>query len=346
MVHFKVSLTTPDGSRCVINEVDARALEHFEEKRDNVRKHCRKFFFRLLKVWCFFFFFFFLQDNDFPHSSEFYPGQSLWGPVHCLDEAEWISCTKEMSAKLKSKPQKITKVTVQEVETDWVGVHWQCRAYSKDGAWSDQTQPKFVVDGDDLKKLKLLNVFEPSTLQVGDRDFYVLKGNENVITREQWRKQQREIFQVPKQSPRKSRANAKLVDDVKRRDKNGKERANETKRTNVADNDHGSHINNGNCGNTGATNCLMPPPQTHNAESSDDWDTEDTGSQSDTASVSSNPTKKCRVMVEDLGAIDSEVSFFFVGIRAVRIFKTLEFSHISARNPSVFDDCALFFSKI
>lgn len=36
MVHFKLWLATPDGSRCVINEIDARGLEHFEEKRDTV----------------------------------------------------------------------------------------------------------------------------------------------------------------------------------------------------------------------------------------------------------------------------------------------------------------------
>ncbi|XP_058790331.1 (E3-independent) E2 ubiquitin-conjugating enzyme isoform X2 [Phymastichus coffea] len=205
MVHFKLWLATPDGSRCVINEIDARGLEHFEEKRDT--------------------------DNDFPHSSEFYPGQCLWGPIHCLEDAQWIQCTKEMKAKRKSKPQRITKVIVEKVETDWVGVHWQCRAYSKDGAWSDQTHPKYVVEGEDLKKLKLLNVFEPSTLQVGDRNFYVIKGDENVITREQWRKQQREIFQVPKNSPRKSRninlSKAAVEEKIKRIKEESQENKNE-----------------------------------------------------------------------------------------------------------------------
>lgn len=37
MTHFKVWLATPDGSRCVINEMDSRALGQLEEKRDNVR---------------------------------------------------------------------------------------------------------------------------------------------------------------------------------------------------------------------------------------------------------------------------------------------------------------------
>ncbi|XP_014470035.1 PREDICTED: (E3-independent) E2 ubiquitin-conjugating enzyme UBE2O isoform X1 [Dinoponera quadriceps] len=255
MTHCKLWLVTPDGSHCVVNEMNSYVLGQLEETRDN--------------------------DNDFPHSTEFYPGQSLWGPVHCLEEAQWIHCTKEMKAKRKLKPQKITKVIVEKVETDWVGVHWQCRAYSKDGAWSDQAQPKFVVEGEDLKKLKLLNVFEPSTVQVGDRNFYVIKGDENVITREQWRKQQRDIFQVPKQSPKKTRpiiTVTKLLDDKKK-----EQRKEKTPEPQPADENAQSNTQ-----DTTSNNSLLLPPQAQHAESSDEWDTEDTtGSQSDTASVSS-----------------------------------------------------------
>ncbi|XP_032676891.1 (E3-independent) E2 ubiquitin-conjugating enzyme UBE2O isoform X1 [Odontomachus brunneus] len=268
MTHCKLWLVTPDGSHCVVNEMNSYVLGQLEETRDNVRLNSQSF-----------------KDNDFPHSTEFYPGQSLWGPVHCLEEAQWIQCTKEMKAKRKLKPQKITKLIVEKVETDWVGVHWQCRAYSKDGAWSDQAQPKFVVEGDDLKKLKLLNVFEPSTVQVGDRNFYVLKGNENVITREQWRKQQRDIFQVPKQSPRKMRpiiTVTKLPDDKKEPKKN---KMPELQQRSTNENAQTISIN---TQDATSNNTLLPPPQAQRAESSDEWDTEDTtGSQSDTASVSS-----------------------------------------------------------
>lgn len=186
-----------------------------------------------------------------------------------------------MKAKRKLKPQKITKVIVEKVETDWIGVHWQCRAYSKDGAWSDQAQPKFVVEGEDLKKIKLLNVFEPSTVQVGNRNFYIIKGNENVITREQWRKQQRDIYQVPKQSPKKMRLEktpnitvTKLADDKKKKDKISQQPTEENGQSN------GVHSQ-----ETTGNNVLLPPPQNQHPESSDEWDTEDTGSQSDSASV-------------------------------------------------------------
>lgn len=36
MAHFKLWLTTPDGSRCVVNEMDSRVLGQLEEKRDSV----------------------------------------------------------------------------------------------------------------------------------------------------------------------------------------------------------------------------------------------------------------------------------------------------------------------
>ncbi|XP_031831737.1 (E3-independent) E2 ubiquitin-conjugating enzyme [Nomia melanderi] len=258
MAHFKLWLTTPDGSRCVVNEMDSRVLGQLEEKRDS--------------------------DNDFPHSSEFYPGQCLWGPVHCLEDAQWITCTKEMKAKRKTKPLKMTKVTVEKVETDWVGVHWQCRAYSKDGAWSDQAQPKFVVEGENLKKLKLLNVFEPSTVQVGDRNFYVIKGDESVITREQWRKLQRGVFPVPKHSPKKTRPNISITKPIedKKKDKDNKDKDNEHQAL-----EESAQNNINSLQNVTSNNTLMPPVQNQNTESSDDWDTEDTGSQSDSASVSS-----------------------------------------------------------
>lgn len=205
----------------------------------------------------------------------------MWGPVQCLEDAQWITCTKEMKAKRKTKPQKITKLFVEKVEIDWVGVHWQCRAYSKDGAWSDQAQPKFVVEGENLKKLKLLNVFDPSTVQVGDRNFYVIKDDENVITREQWRKHQRDIFQVPKHSPKKTRPNISVTKppEDKKKEKD-KDKINEQQ---ALEDSTQNNINN--LQNVTSNNILMPPAQTQTTESSDDWDTEDTGSQSDSASV-------------------------------------------------------------
>lgn len=38
------------------------------------------------------------------------------------------------------------------METESVAVHWQCRAYSKDGAGNEKEQPKGIVEGDDLNR--------------------------------------------------------------------------------------------------------------------------------------------------------------------------------------------------
>ena len=42
MINYKLWLSTPDGSRCIVKEPDAVGLEHFEEKRENVRQKEKK----------------------------------------------------------------------------------------------------------------------------------------------------------------------------------------------------------------------------------------------------------------------------------------------------------------
>jgi hypothetical protein len=45
---------------------------------------------------------------------------------------------------------------------------------------------------DSCRRLRLLNVFEPCTLQVGDRNFYTFREDDTVIMKEQWRRSQRD----------------------------------------------------------------------------------------------------------------------------------------------------------
>ncbi|XP_046659894.1 (E3-independent) E2 ubiquitin-conjugating enzyme UBE2O-like isoform X2 [Homalodisca vitripennis] len=169
-VNSRLTLQCADGSRCVVKDPDSvSGLEVFDEKRDN--------------------------DCEFPHRGDYYPGQTLWGPLHGLEQASWLNCTKELKAMRANttKSCKTVKVIVEGIETESVGVHWQCRAYSKDGAGSEKEQPKGTVEGEDLKRLRLLNVFEPCTLQVGDRNFYTLTDKDAVTTKDQWRRTQKEV---------------------------------------------------------------------------------------------------------------------------------------------------------
>lgn len=88
MVHSKLHLYLPDagpGSRCVINELEANGLDEFDEKKD--------------------------PDSEFPHRSDYYPGQVLYGPLHCLEYANWTQCTKDMKAQ-RNKPNKVVQVDV------------------------------------------------------------------------------------------------------------------------------------------------------------------------------------------------------------------------------------------
>ncbi|XP_071444818.1 (E3-independent) E2 ubiquitin-conjugating enzyme UBE2O isoform X1 [Hetaerina americana] len=184
-VHSKIYLQWPDGSRCVLDDLDAGRLDDVEEKKEKV------------------------ADSEF-QNGEFYPGQTLCGPMNCLAEAKWVSCTKEMKA-LRQKSNKNVRAVVEQVKVDSVGVHWQCRAYSKDGACLEKEQPKFLVQGEDLKKLKLLNVFEPCTLQVGDRNYYTFQEGDVIMMKDQWRRIQRDFMLSVGNSPLRPKPNLKQL---------------------------------------------------------------------------------------------------------------------------------------
>lgn len=274
-VHSKLLIQCSDGSRCIINDIEASFLEDFNEKRD-----CECEF----------------RGNG----GDFYPGQTLWGPLHCLEEAEWIHCTKELKAQ-RTKANKIVKVMVEEVQTDSVGVHWQCRAYSKDGAGAEKEQPKFLVQGDDLKRLRLLNVFEPCTLQVGDRNFYTFREVDTVVMKEHWRRSQRDFILAGNSvtnGPASTIQQSKTLSPSKNRSQDIL--ANPAEPTNQVTMSHPNVQ--GTVGNMHSVMVLQPvvptvevtngnptPGSDLNAggDHLEDWDTEDTASMSDTASISS-----------------------------------------------------------
>nr|CAD7596442.1 unnamed protein product [Timema genevievae] len=243
-VHSKLLLQCADGSRCIVNDIEACGLVDFNEKRD-----------------C---------ECEFPsRREEFYPGQTLYGPLHVLEDAQWIHCTKDLKTQM-SKPNKTVKVLVEEVQTDSVGIHWQCRAYSKEGAGLDKEQPKFLLQGEDLKKLRLLNVFEPCTLQVGDRNFYTLRDEDTYVMREQWRRSQRDLLASP------SLINGHKIGSPKRnKNKTATEESSSESPSHTTKMD------------TSITPFLPPEVTVTSAPDEGEWDTEDTASMSDTASISS-----------------------------------------------------------
>ncbi|RXG70171.1 (E3-independent) E2 ubiquitin-conjugating enzyme [Armadillidium vulgare] len=159
MVKCKIKMVTSDGSKCVLSDHEALDFDDVRDTRD--------------------------RDSEF-RRYDFYPGQQLVGPSRIFEDAEWTFKSKERENGVM-KSQKFIKVTVEEVQVVQLGVRWQCRAFSNDPNF-DKEQPKYIVQGDDLKRVRMLNVFEPCTLQLGDRNYYVMKDGDVLLTREQWRK--------------------------------------------------------------------------------------------------------------------------------------------------------------
>ncbi|CAG9094484.1 unnamed protein product [Plutella xylostella] len=179
-VHSKLRLVSSDGSRLEYPDLDSFPLEDYSMRRRRTTPYS---------------------------SSEFYPGQVVYGPLGSLDNANWLNVTKEMKAARKYKMHE-HKFTVEAVVTESVSVHWQCRALCTHAADAPPQQPKILVEGEDLKKLSLLNVFEPCTLQVGDRNFLTIGADDTFVSKKQWRKQQSKFYRNHRKQTRPTKKEA------------------------------------------------------------------------------------------------------------------------------------------
>lgn len=120
----------------------------------------------------------------------------LDGPVNELENAKWITQTPEMRASRKHKAER--KFIVQSVEIDGVYVHWQCKASCEDTAESENAKnnsaiPKSYITGDDLQRLKRLNLFESCMLQINDKNYLIIEESDVIDRKSQWKKEQSEF---------------------------------------------------------------------------------------------------------------------------------------------------------
>eukprot|EP00092_Neocalanus_flemingeri_P034351 GFUD01037358.1.p1 GENE.GFUD01037358.1~~GFUD01037358.1.p1 ORF type:complete len:1189 (+),score=379.97 GFUD01037358.1:41-3607(+) len=166
-VKSKLTLRFIDGSKVTVDDEVAEDLDDIRDKRD--------------------------PECEFKRY-DFYPGQILFGPVKSLEGGGWIECSQEIQTARKHKPHKAFKVTVEEIDFQSLGVSWMCRAYFSSNTNSDEAkaQPKYKVDGDNLTRVKMLNVFDPCTLQIGDRNFYTMKDSDIVMMKSEWKKLQKD----------------------------------------------------------------------------------------------------------------------------------------------------------
>ena len=100
-------------------------------------------------------------------------------------------------------------------------IQWQCHGFL---AEQDAMEPPGeIVSGDDMRRVKMLNVFEPCTLQIGDRKFLKLRDNDVIMAKDDWRNLERDSYQEPakEQSQPKTEGNEDEdgEEDVKRRRK-------------------------------------------------------------------------------------------------------------------------------
>ena len=66
-------------------------------------------------------------------------------------------------------------------------------------------QPQDTVDGEDIKRLRMLNVFAPCTLQIGDKNLYTMGENDVVMMREDWKKLERQSLNLGKGKVKKEK---------------------------------------------------------------------------------------------------------------------------------------------
>jgi ubiquitin-conjugating enzyme E2 O len=97
-----------------------------------------------------------------------------------------------MRASRKHKAER--KFIVQSIEIDGVYVHWQCKASCEDttspASSKDSAIPKSYITGDDLKRLKRLNLFESCMLQINDKNYLNIDESDVIVRKSQWKKEQ------------------------------------------------------------------------------------------------------------------------------------------------------------
>ncbi|XP_054717726.1 (E3-independent) E2 ubiquitin-conjugating enzyme-like isoform X2 [Uloborus diversus] len=244
-IKTELTLRCYDGSRCIMSDVDAFDMDDILDRRE--------------------------RASEFKKYS-FYPGQQLWGPSYCFQRVKWILLNKPMSDVVNSS-NKSVNVTVEDVKVVSLGVQWVCKAYREENLNNQSLeQPKLHLSGDDLKSIKMMNIFEPCTLQIGDRNYLVMKDSYEVISLHEWKNRMSSHLNADSQfSPciTKRRAAKKL-------------HSNKKNDIEITDNKE----------NSIALNCHLNDNDVSNDDNSDfeDMDDEDSAKSSDTASVTSHST--------------------------------------------------------
>lgn len=187
-VKCEITVKCSDGSRGVMLDIDAFDLDDLLDRRDRTSEY-KKY--------------------------SFYPGQQLWGPSYCFENVKWSVLNKEME-EILLKPSRSIRVTVEDVKIVSLGVQWVCRAYSEDANNDNLAeQPCYHVTEDLLKEVKMMNIFEPCALQIGNRNFLIVKETDRIMSLEEWRKEMALTLSDDSDSPTLKKKNSQDSSDNK-----------------------------------------------------------------------------------------------------------------------------------
>ncbi|XP_050071796.1 (E3-independent) E2 ubiquitin-conjugating enzyme UBE2O [Anopheles maculipalpis] len=215
----------------------------------------------------------------------FYPGQQLVGLMSELANGKWLATSNEM--KLSRKNHMLErKFTVQSVELQGVSVHWQCKVSSEDleqklSEGGSLQQPPEYIAGEDLKRMKKLNLFESCMLQINDKNYLKIEETDVICTKQAWRKDmsskyREQLLQESKAKvkPTKVSEEEKVVKtSIKSTCNNGDSKLS----VRSAEKENGRHNS---------------PSKLRTEDSDEGWETDEEGEQSDGAASSCSVTSK------------------------------------------------------
>ncbi|RWS27952.1 E2/E3 hybrid ubiquitin-protein ligase UBE2O-like protein [Leptotrombidium deliense] len=121
-------------------------------------------------------------------SDVFYVGQQISGPKRCIKHANWLNITNELKLYLDSKNRKHCRirVTVTDVSIASLVVKWLCCVANDSEHSFASESPSITITGDEILKVKCLNYFHKSSLQVGDEGYHIIKETDIISPYRKW----------------------------------------------------------------------------------------------------------------------------------------------------------------
>nr|XP_040222333.2 (E3-independent) E2 ubiquitin-conjugating enzyme UBE2O isoform X1 [Anopheles coluzzii]XP_040222334.2 (E3-independent) E2 ubiquitin-conjugating enzyme UBE2O isoform X1 [Anopheles coluzzii] len=217
----------------------------------------------------------------------FYPGQQLVGLMSELANGKWLTTSNEM--KLSRKNYMLErKFTVQSVELQGVSVHWQCKVSSEDleqklSEGGSLQQPPEYITGEDLKRLKKLNLFESCMLQINDKNYLKLEDTDIIGSKQAWRKDMTSKYreQLLQESKAKAKPTSKAISGGEEEKKGGK---------GTKSGSAGSKLSARSAGKENGAQKVST--KLTSVDSDEGWETDEEGEHSDGAASSCSATSK------------------------------------------------------